>query len=556
MSCKRGEIMKRKVVSLFTGLFMVMSVISGCGKQEAVEAPQEAASTAETSQEAEEVVKKPEINIKGTLEFGWAVDHISDEDFAEMSEILEKEAIKDIANDSRFQRVYGDLNMEVSAWDLLSTGEDNKDYNDYGTIIVTDSGKTKTIFPEVRHGRCPSVDVNYNDNTMWLVGEAISEKGVHAEIPYYFKVDGGNAEMIYVVDPVLAQDYFVQNMSLNVSDEKISFVYDGDSIYDIANTGTIENICIGDHISYGFNRNNDLLIKVTPGVKNVSSDELSYENMPTFVGTVVPVMGSEGVYSDFEIKGLSVLSYNQVELDNPMALDDAISSAILKTNSANFAQGELEAEGHILMDSEEDGAQIKAYILSMFGEYEFENGNFVKCSGTGVIPAVVTFVLNDAKEFTLVSYEEPEDGSNFVPSVKALFPEDLWARCITIEDEDRNELTKLERGYAEEYVSSIGRENAGVGDYADFEYIYDGEYGISDEAGNKLLDALNSNNFIKNCPMWYGDREVIEEGIRYKYSKTYDKTDNKVIFSKNNYDTDEVVESAEYSAKTGELIEK
>ena len=541
--------MKRKIFVLLLSVVVASTLIAGCGQQDISENTAETAASGESSQGVEDGAAKPEISLKGTLEFGWAVDYISDEDFAEMANVLEDEAVSDLPNDSRFQRVYGDLNMEVSAWDLLSIGDDNKDYNDYGTIIVTEAGKKKTVFPEVRHGRCPSVDVNYDQNTMWLVGEAISENGVHAEIPYYFSVADNNAEMIYVVDPVLVQEFFLKKMSLNVTDSKISFVCDGDSIYDIENSGDIENICIGDHISYSFNRGNDLVVKVTPGIKFKGSDEISYDNMPTFVGTLVPIMGNEGVYNDFEIKGISALSYNQVQLDNPMALDDAISSAILKTNGAIYAQGELEAEGHILMGSEEDGPQIKAYVLAMFGEYEFENGNFVKCSGSGAIPTVITFVLNDAKEFTLVSYEEAEDGSNFVPSVKALFPEDMWARCITIEEEDLGELTKLERGYAEEYVGSIGREDAEVGDYADFEYTYDYDYGISDDVIEKLTDESNSNNFIKNCPMWYGDREVIEEGVRYIYSKQYDKTNNKVIFSKVDYETGETVETAEYDAK-------
>ena len=147
-----------------------------------------------------------------------------------------------------------------------------------------------------------------------------------------------------------------------------------------------------------------------------------------------------------------------------------------------------------------------------------------------------------------MSYEEAEDGSDFVPSIKKMFPEDLWARCISIEEDDMSELEKMERGYAEEYVESIGRENAEIGDYADFEYTYDDAYNISEKAANAMLEAQSTDPLVSKCPMWYGDREVVEEGIRYIYKKEYDETAKKVIFSKVEQESGKVVESAEYDA--------
>ena len=40
---------------------------------------------------------------------------------------------------------------------------------------------------------------DFDEKTMWLVGEAISENGVYAEIPYLFTIDSAGAEIIYVV---------------------------------------------------------------------------------------------------------------------------------------------------------------------------------------------------------------------------------------------------------------------------------------------------------------------------------------------------------------------
>ena len=247
-----------------------------------------------------------------------------------------------------------------------------------------------------------------------------------------------------------------------------------------------------------------------------------------------------------------------ISLDpNPTELDDAIALAVFDYNNKNFEEGECSGEGHILMakEGEDDADEQTCYLLTMFGKYEFENGNFVKCAGTGAIPAVVTFERDEEGIYRVKEYQEAEDGSGFVGSIKKLFPEDLWSRCITIEDEDNSELVKMEQGYAEEYLAFIGREDAEIGEFGDFEYKIDSDYGISDEVSNKLMDLHNSNNFINNCPYWYGDREVIEGGIRYIYSKEIDEKAKKVLFSKREYGNDDVIiESAEYSTKTGEPI--
>lgn len=247
-----------------------------------------------------------------------------------------------------------------------------------------------------------------------------------------------------------------------------------------------------------------------------------------------------------------------ISLDpNPTELDDAIALAVFDHNNENFEGGECSGEGHILMgkDGEDDADEQVCYLLTMYGKYEFENGNFVKFAGTGAIPAVVTFERDEEGIYRVKDYQEAEDGSAFVGSIKKLFPEDLWSRCITIEDEDNSELVKMEQGYAEEYLAFIGREDAEIGDYGDFEYKIDSDYGISDEVSNKLMELHNSNNFINNCPFWYGYREVIEGGSRYIYAKEIDEKANKVLFSKREYGNDDVIiESAEYSTKTGEPI--
>ena len=113
--------------------------------------------------------------------------------------------------------------------------------------------------------------------------------------------------------------------------------------------------------------------------------------------------------------------------------------------------------------------------------------------------------------YEFVSIVEAEDGSAFVDSIKKNFPEDLWSRCITIEDDDRNELNKQERSYAEEYLGSIGREDVEIGDYGDFEHTLLTDEGVSVDVSNKMLDVQSGDGFEFFCPMWLGEREVIEK---------------------------------------------
>ncbi len=246
------------------------------------------------------------------------------------------------------------------------------------------------------------------------------------------------------------------------------------------------------------------------------------------------------------------------EAARPTSLDDALAYAILDHYKLVFMDGEAAGEGHILMDKEGDDSkgEQKCYVLSMFGTYEFQNGNFVKSAGTGVIPCVITVELKDDGEYYFVSYDEAEDGSSFVSSIKEMFPEKLWSRCITIDDDDRNELVKQERSYMEEYLGTIGREDVEVGDYADFEYVLLTDLGVSVDVSNALLDVESGEGFEKNCPMWVGDREVIEEDVRYTYKKEYDEKKDVVIYSKIKADTGDVLESSTYDAKTGKKVEK
>jgi bla regulator protein BlaR1 len=238
-------------------------------------------------------------------------------------------------------------------------------------------------------------------------------------------------------------------------------------------------------------------------------------------------------------------------------LDETIGNGIIICCNNLFKAGETQGEGHILMDKEEpdENGEIKCYVLETFGAYEFQDGNFVECAGSGVIPAVVTVKKSEDGTYEFVSMVEAEDGSGFVDSIKENFPEALWSRCITIEDDDRNELEKQKKSYAEEYLATIGREDVEVGDYGDFEHTLLTDEGVSVDVSNKMLDVQSGDGFEFFCPMWIGEREVLEENVRYTYKTEYDQKNKQIIFSKVLYETGEVLETSTYDATTGDKVD-
>lgn len=246
-----------------------------------------------------------------------------------------------------------------------------------------------------------------------------------------------------------------------------------------------------------------------------------------------------------------------IEEASPTSLDDALGLAVLQYNDQWFDQGECSGEGHILLDREGNdskGEQI-CYCLTTYGRYEFQDGNFVCCAGNGVIPCVIRVALNEEGEYSMDSLEPAPDGSNFVDWVKDNFPEKYWSRCITVEEDDRVELERQQNAYAEEYLSYIGREDADVGSYGDYEHELLTDAGVKVEVSNAMLDVQSGDSFEKNCPFWLGEREVIEQDGRYIYKTEYDKKKGQIIFSKSEYDTGEILMKSVYSAKTGDKVE-
>ena len=228
-------------------------------------------------------------------------------------------------------------------------------------------------------------------------------------------------------------------------------------------------------------------------------------------------------------------------------ISQLVADAIISSNANMYYKSECCGEGHRILGSDLSGYRLKVYALTTFGNYGFQNDMFVKVSGSGVIPAVLTFE-KDGTGYRLLGIEYPEDGSEYGKSIKRMFPLKYRAAALNC-DREYDELISQERKYAEEYLQSIGRD-AEIGEYRDLNVVLLTDFGVSVEVSNQLSCDKNLGEY----PYWIGSSEYLENGIRYVRSLSYDENAGRIIYSTAEKGTGEVTECFVFDAATGEPI--
>lgn len=262
---------------------------------------------------------------------------------------------------------------------------------------------------------------------------------------------------------------------------------------------------------------------------------------------VVPfsVNGSTEEYKtwvEFELNEISTAQ----EREN---IEKAVSKAILDDNKIKYYDfgTECATEGHIIYGTEIVDNKCKVYVLTDYSQFGFENGYFVEKSG-GRVPAVMTFEKT-TEDYKLLNIDYVEDGTRYQPSIEEMFPKKYQYRVMFPTEKDYENLWNQNKAYAKAYLDKIGRSEE-IRRYSEVEHILPTDVGISVEVSNKILENKNIPNY--NYDLGYF--ESVENGIRYIYSKSYDKEKNKIICLKEVYDTKEVVEKIEIDSLTGEVI--
>ena len=226
-------------------------------------------------------------------------------------------------------------------------------------------------------------------------------------------------------------------------------------------------------------------------------------------------------------------------------ISQLVANAIISDNADKYYEGECCGEGHKILGSDISGNRLKVYALTTFGNYGFQNDLFVKISGSGVIPAVLTFEKN-GEEYKFLEIEYPRDGAEYVKSIKRMFPLKYRAAALNC-DSAYDELVSQERKYAEEYLQSIGRD-AEIGEYSDLNIVLLTDLGVSVDVSNQL----SCDKSLGDYPYWIGSSEYLENGIRYVRSLSYDENAGLIIYSTVEKETGEITECFVFDAATGE----
>ena len=226
-----------------------------------------------------------------------------------------------------------------------------------------------------------------------------------------------------------------------------------------------------------------------------------------------------------------------------------VAEAVLSDNVGRYYDGECSGEGHKVLGCSISGNELKVYSLIMYGNYGFQNDMFIKVSGSGVIPAVLTFEKNSGEEYKLLGIEYPRDGAEYTKSIRLMFP--LKYRSAALHSDNAyDELKNQEQSYAEAYLESIGRE-AVIGEYGDLNARLLTDVGVSADVSNQLCCDKNLGAY----PFWLGTEEYLENGIRYVRSLSYDEEAGQIIYMTYEKESGTVIEKFVFDAVTGEPLE-
>ncbi|MDW7650025.1 MAG: M56 family metallopeptidase [Bacillota bacterium] len=239
----------------------------------------------------------------------------------------------------------------------------------------------------------------------------------------------------------------------------------------------------------------------------------------------------------------------------PTSLEDAVSAAI-KAKGAQYRTGEFLTEGHVILDQSERNGTVTAYTLASVNRFGFENGIFTNVSGSGAIPTVMTFSVDELGQYTLVDYKEALDGGGYADSIREMFPRELWDEIFSGNAASTQQLVRQQETQAAEYLQTQGIQ-------ADVKagYVEKTLPNIDVPAANKLFAEMTKENELLNrYPYWLGTRGTVEDGVRYTYETAQDKTADgydRIIFSKTTEDGT-VVEQWQFKIANSrpELIEQ
>ena len=196
---------------------------------------------------------------------------------------------------------------------------------------------------------------------------------------------------------------------------------------------------------------------------------------------------------------------------------EAVSAVLIKRAERDYYGGETQAEGHVVLETEDHDTWVQVYLLAMMGNYGFENGVFTKVSGSGVLPCFINLRKAGAGQYTFIEMWQPLDGAEYYSSIEEAFPASLLP-AVEKAASYHAVLEEQEKAYAEAYLTEIGREAAVDNDRQALDYPL---ARLPVSVSNALIGDKTYPE-SRDYPYWLGTREAVADGVRFVYEKRFE----------------------------------
>ena len=183
-------------------------------------------------------------------------------------------------------------------------------------------------------------------------------------------------------------------------------------------------------------------------------------------------------FSIFIINSISMIEKFKIEVEveknnaqNDVfanSIEELIEKVLLEENNSYY-DGEFKTSSYIVLDEkvidektnddnkEKVSKRYVEYLVTMVGNYGFENSILTKVSGSGVIPMVLHIEKNEDETYKIIKVQVPKDGNMYEKSIKEMFPLALHNKVLNT-SKFYEELRIEEESKAKEYLRNINRE--------------------------------------------------------------------------------------------------
>ncbi len=189
--------------------------------------------------------------------------------------------------------------------------------------------------------------------------------------------------------------------------------------------------------------------------------------------------------------------------------DNVLHDAVL-TLAWPDPNGECWVEGHVVLGEEEKDDTTEVYAQIFYQNYGFMDGVFTDTGGGSIGPVTMVFD-HTAEGYALREIIEPEDGTEYMPSIRAMMPEECIEKMHNEGDANRAEMERQMTEQAEAYLASIGRS----------EKVQDWRERDLQLSGMMVAASNFISNLDQNYPLWVTSHERVENGVRYVYTREW-----------------------------------